>query len=271
MTTLLAIGCADSGEPGMEEETAYANEALAKRPVKAPVNMTGRLATTLSSRYTTQYARNAYYEQFTLNRGQSLTAQTSNGSPSTDTVLVIYERTDGQSDWLGNQYTDQHNIWTHALNDDIGVGIFYSSVSWTNPTVGGWDNRKVFLQCFSYSYDTSWNTVDSATITITSPGGTVSKTINCGTAIHPYGTNGGAFYTRYVSGGSNDPALFVFQEPTPSTPDPSNTFYNDDCGDNAYKNPSNSLDACVTGVPAGFDWVGVWSRTNDTIVEVYGP
>jgi hypothetical protein len=256
---LLALGCANS-EAGQEDGTAQGSEALSAgsgKPASSAdtVAATRTVKPTATPRGVSSYVVNRslpvdsgmFRNVYTVDQGSTFSASTSNGDPSnTDTVLVVYQRSDNARDdtW---PYGNQINIKTLTVNDDKGDGTYFSSVSWTNNTG---TSANVWLRCFAYcngpANDSNYY-CRPGTADLTVNGSYVGR-VNCTSAIYPPDSQGGRAYLR----SSIDSQLFVFNA------SPGNDgFINDDCGESSLQNPSNNLDACVSGLTSNSTWKGV--------------
>lgn len=225
-----AAGC--SGEAPVEEGTdpnlegfefaAEGTEKLAAKP-KIEDELIGKGSATVP------FAP-AFTQAVSIATGQTVSWQTSNGSPNVDTVLVLFRRHDNVHDLAAG--ATRVGIQTLALNDDFN-GTYYSSLSYTNNT-GQAENA--YIMVFAY------NGAGTGTANLSGVGQVdvkAASTRGSGTA--------GAAWTSASSSpqGSPDPWLFMFD----GTPGQGNGAWNDD-------DPTSpgARDSRITDATGAFMW-----------------
>ena len=163
--------------------------------------------------------------------GQTVSWQTSNGSPNVDTVLALFRRHDNVFGMTGG--TTRVGIQTLALNDDSG-GTLYSSLSYTNNT-GQTENAYLIV----FAYNGSTGTADLS--------GYGQVNVRSGST-RGSGTAGAAFTSASSSphGVPTNPWLFMFD----GTPGQGNGAWND----NDPTAPAGTLDSRITDATGAFMW-----------------
>jgi hypothetical protein len=174
---------------------------------------------------------NALTLAVSIANGQTVSWQTSNGSPGVDTVLALFRRHDNLFGMTGG--TTRVGIQTLAMNDDFG-GTLYSSLSYTNNT-GQTENAYLIV----FAYNGSTGTADLS--------GYGQVNVRSGST-RGSGTAGSAFTSASSSphGVVPDPWLFMFD----GTPGQGNGAWND----NDPTAPPGTRDSRITGATSSFMW-----------------
>lgn len=227
---LATAGCS-GGAPGAEgadanlegfEFAAEETEKLAEKP-RIEDELVGKGSATVPF-------ANALTLPVSIAPGQTVSWQTSNGSPNVDTVLALFRRHDNTFAMTGG--TTRVGIQTLALNDDFG-GTWYSSLSYTNNT-GQTENAWLIV----FAYDGKTGTADLS--------GYGQVNVGAGST-RGSGTAGAAFTSASSSppGIDPDPWLFMFD----GTPGQGNGAWNDD-------DPTvpGARDSRITDATGAFMW-----------------
>ena len=242
-----AAGC--SGEAPVEEGTEqnlegfeFAAEETEKLPAKPKIEdeLIGKGSATVPF-------ATALTLPVSIASGQTVSWQTSDGSPGVDTVLALFRRHDNAFGMTGG--TSRIGIQTLAMNDDFG-GTWYSSLSYTN---NSGQTENAYLIVFAYN-----ERIGTAHLS-----GVGQVDVKAGST-RGSGTAGTAWTSASSSPqGDPDPWLFMFD----GTVGEGNGAWNDD----DPTAPSGTRDARITGATSAFMWyvAGGYNGSNGTTTINY--